>query len=149
MAIVARSILSARNCKAVLFIVQAEDEVQNPWHTLRREKERAHVGKELLRWPNMNKTGSARFGSVSTGGHRARFGSHGSVCIHGSVRTVRFAFAGRFARFGLHSRAGSHGSVCMQRVGSHGSVCMQRVRKTRTFKNSRHPKKLTAHSKLY
>ena len=57
MAIVARSILSARNCKAVLFIVQVEDEIQNPWHTLRREKERTHVSTELLRCPNMNTTG--------------------------------------------------------------------------------------------
>ena len=54
MAIVLRSTLSARNSKAVLFIVQADDEVLNPWPALAHDKERKHVGEQLLRHPNMN-----------------------------------------------------------------------------------------------
>ena len=52
---------SARDCprtaKAVLSIMQAEDETVNPWSELRRDEERRSVGEQLLRHPNMNTTG--------------------------------------------------------------------------------------------
>jgi hypothetical protein len=43
--------------KAVLFIVQAEDEIVNPWSELRHDEVRKSVGEQLLRHPNMNATG--------------------------------------------------------------------------------------------
>ena len=52
-----RSKLSARKAKATLFIVQAEDEIVNPWLELRRDEVRKCVGKQLLRHPNTNTTG--------------------------------------------------------------------------------------------
>ena len=57
MASAIRSKLSARRAKAVLFIVQAEDEIVNPWSELRHEQVRKSVGELLLRHPNMNTTG--------------------------------------------------------------------------------------------
>ena len=57
MASAIRSKLSARTAKAVLFIVQAEDEMVNPWPELRHEQVRKSVGEQLLRLPNMNTTG--------------------------------------------------------------------------------------------
>ena len=57
MASAIRSTLSARKAKAVLFIVQAEDEIVNPWSELRRGEVRKSVGEQLLRHPNMNATG--------------------------------------------------------------------------------------------
>ena len=54
---VIRSKLSARTTKAVLFIVQAEDEIVNPWSELHHERARKIVGEQLLRHPNMNTTG--------------------------------------------------------------------------------------------
>ena len=57
MASAIRSKLSARKAKAVLFIVQAEDEIVNPWSELRRDAVRQSVGEQLLRHPNMNTTG--------------------------------------------------------------------------------------------
>ena len=57
MALVTRSMLSACTCKAVLFVVQAEDEVVNPWHGLHSKAERNHVAEQLLRHANMNQTG--------------------------------------------------------------------------------------------
>ena len=52
-----RSKLSARKAKATLFIVQAEDEIVNPWSELRRGEVRESVGEQLLRHPNTNTTG--------------------------------------------------------------------------------------------
>ena len=52
-----RCTLSAREAKAVLFIVQAEDQVANPWPALNEERVRQSVGEQLLRHPNMNMTG--------------------------------------------------------------------------------------------
>jgi hypothetical protein len=57
MAIAIRSKLSARKAKAVLFVVQAEDEIVNPWSEFRRDEVRKSVGEQLLRHPNMNTTG--------------------------------------------------------------------------------------------
>ena len=57
MATAMRSTLSARAAKAVLFIVQAEDRVANPWPALGQENVRKSVGEQLLRHPNMNNTG--------------------------------------------------------------------------------------------
>ena len=44
MASAIRSKLSASKAKAVLFIVQAEDEIVNPWSELRRDEVRKSVG---------------------------------------------------------------------------------------------------------
>ena len=41
----------------MLFIVQAEDEIVNPWSELQNEQVRKSVGEQLLRHPNMNTTG--------------------------------------------------------------------------------------------
>jgi len=57
MASAIRSKLSTRKAKAVLFIVQAEDEIVNPWSELHHERARKIVGEQLLRHPNMNTTG--------------------------------------------------------------------------------------------
>ena len=57
MATAMRCTLSARAAKAVLFIAQAEDRVTNPWPALGQEQVRKSVGEQLLRHPNMNKTG--------------------------------------------------------------------------------------------
>ena len=57
MASAIRSKLSARTAKAALFIVQAEDEIVNPWSELRHEQVRKSVGEQLLNHPNMNATG--------------------------------------------------------------------------------------------
>ena len=57
MASAIRSKLSARKAKAMLFIVQAEDEIVNPWSELRRDEVRKSVGEQLLRHPNRNTTG--------------------------------------------------------------------------------------------
>ena len=38
MAMVTRSVLSARTCKAMLFVVQLEREIVNPWHALHHKK---------------------------------------------------------------------------------------------------------------
>ena len=57
MATAMRCTLSARAAKAVLFIVQAEDRVANPWPALGQENVRKSVGEQLLRHPNMNNTG--------------------------------------------------------------------------------------------
>ena len=46
MASAIRSKLSARKAKAVLFIVQAEDEIVNPRTELRREEVRKSVGEQ-------------------------------------------------------------------------------------------------------
>ena len=54
MASAIRSKLSARKAKAVLFIVQAEDEIINPWSKLCRDEVRKCVGEQLLGHPNMN-----------------------------------------------------------------------------------------------
>ena len=58
MASAIRSKLSARTAKAALFIVQAEDEIVNPWPELRYDQQvRQSVGEQLLRHPNVNTTG--------------------------------------------------------------------------------------------
>ena len=57
MASAIRSKLSARTAKAVLFIMQAEDDIVNPWSELLHEQVRKSVGEQLLRHPNMNTTG--------------------------------------------------------------------------------------------
>ena len=57
MATAMRCTLSARAAKAVLFIVQAEDQLTNPWPALRQERVSKSVGEQLLRHPNMNNTG--------------------------------------------------------------------------------------------
>ena len=57
MASAIRSKLSARTAKAALFIVQAEDEIINPWSELHHKQVRKNVGEQLLRHPNMNATG--------------------------------------------------------------------------------------------
>ena len=49
MAMVTRSVLSAHTRKAVLFVVQAEDEIMNPWPALHSRKEPDHVAEQLLR----------------------------------------------------------------------------------------------------
>ena len=68
MASAIRSKLSARKAKAVLFIVQAEDEIVNPWSELRHEEVRKSVGEQLLRHPNMNTTGRLPgFGMIHMG----------------------------------------------------------------------------------
>ena len=54
MAMMTHSVLSARTCKAVLFAVQAEDEIMNPWPALHSKKERDHVAEQLLRHANIN-----------------------------------------------------------------------------------------------
>ena len=57
MATAIRSKLSARAAKATLYVVQAEDEIVNPWSELHNEQIRKIVGEQLLRHPNMNTTG--------------------------------------------------------------------------------------------
>lgn len=56
MAMVTRSVLSARTCRAVLLVVQAEDETVNAWHALHSKEERSHVAEQILRHTNMNQT---------------------------------------------------------------------------------------------
>jgi len=57
MATAIRSKLSARATKATLYVVQAEDEIVNPWPELDNGQTRKIVGEQLLRLPNMNTTG--------------------------------------------------------------------------------------------
>ena len=57
MASAIRSKLSARTAKAALFIVQAEDEIVNPWSEMRHDQVRKSVGEQLLRHPNINSIG--------------------------------------------------------------------------------------------
>ena len=72
MATAMRCRLSARAAKAVLFIVQAEDEVANPWPSLRQENTRKSVGEQLLRHANMNDTGRLPGFAMFHVGMRAR-----------------------------------------------------------------------------
>ena len=72
MASAIRSKLSARKAKAVLFIVQAEDEIVNPWPELRRDEVRRSIGEQLLRHPNMNQTGSLPSFAMFHSGMRMR-----------------------------------------------------------------------------
>ena len=72
MATAMRSTLSARAAKATLFIVQAEDQIMNPWPTLRKDQVRQSVGEQLLRHPNMNKTGRMPGFAMFHVGMRAR-----------------------------------------------------------------------------
>ena len=43
--------------KAVLLIVQAEDEIVDPWSELRRDEVRKRVGEQLLTHPHINAVG--------------------------------------------------------------------------------------------
>jgi hypothetical protein len=72
MATAMRSTLSARAAKAVLFIVQAEDRVTNPWPALGKDQVRESVGEQILRHPNMNNTGRLPGFAMFHVGMRAR-----------------------------------------------------------------------------
>ena len=72
MATAMRSTLSARAAKAVVFIVQAEDRMANPWPALGAEHVRESLGEQLLRHPNMNDTGRLPGFAMFHVGMRAR-----------------------------------------------------------------------------
>ena len=63
MAIPIRSVFSARKARATLFVIQAEDDLLNPWTELQnlpaplKAETQRRVGEAALRHPNMNETG--------------------------------------------------------------------------------------------